>query len=737
MGGGASCDAGAPRDDVIVDGDAGILERAGAQLIERPAPARELRRLIDGGGLCAVVAPSGSGKSTFVASAVAALRAEAPSTCSSSSRAQRARRRGGARPRLDPRRRAGDDPGDVHRGGANGDDARVETLRALGRASRRRPGARAAALDAGEQAALLALGGSTAALRKLEGKADRSGPLYLRLVGYVAGDWPGTVAGAYDALLAALPDDAAAKLLLCSIWVSGGALFPAELVLSRLRRRARRRGDAAAAKRYLCAVAYGERKCAAGLAGDLARDYEAAARAFPKERAFRDFAATERANARPGPGPLGRGPLGAAGAERATHVRGARRRARRRRPLPLAERRQAAAALRRDVREPRVRLLGRVRVPERARVACGGSDRRVHVLDGDGNGALLAGHGDGVSLVAFSPSREHHLLSVARRGDGGSDAFLFDVDTAEKLAAYDVPEGFVCDARWAPGGERFALARRASVVFAGDGSSNARLATVDGGAAAVCFSADGASLLAARGRRSRRVRSAAAASAFAAAHDEDQRRRRRRGLRRDGRRRRPGRALRRDDGDRRPRRRPRAASPRSCGSFASGRALGAVGLEDRTARLICAKTGASHALRGHSAAVSAVAPFGGFCATAGGGGACVWDLRLVQTQDAIPGSDRAISGVVCRPDGSLVVADVGGVVRAFDAKSEAVLWAAPKLESGGHDAITSLALDADGARVACGAYRWLHVLDATTGASLAALPFGDWVKRAPGAPRTS
>ena len=368
------------------------------------------------------------------------------------------------------------------------------------------------------------------------------------------------------------------------------------------------------------------------------------------------------------------------------------------------------------------------------RVACGGSDRKVHVLDGDGNErALLAGHGDDVSLVAFSPSREHHLLSVARRGDGGSDAFLFDVDTAEKLAAYDVPEGFVCDARWAPDGERFALALgAASVVFAGDGSSNARLATVDGGAAAVCFSADGASLLAARGTAlaAFAIGAPAAPSTFAAAHDEkinavdaveacvatagD-----------DGR-------VALYDATTRTLTRVVAAHgdvAKVVRLFRFQDELWALsGSEDRTARLICAKTGASHALRGHSAAVSAVAPFGGRCATAGDDGTCrVWDLRLVQTQDAIPGSDRAISGVVCRPDGSLVVADVGGVVRAFDAKGETVLWTAPKLESGGHDAITSLALDADGARVACGAYRRLHVLDATTGASLAALPFCDWV----------
>ncbi|KAH8075822.1 hypothetical protein JL720_10532 [Aureococcus anophagefferens] len=734
MGGGASCDAGAPRDEVIVDGDAGILERAGAELLERPAPARELRRLIDGGGLCAVVAPSGSGKSTFVASAVAALRAEGAFDvvrCALAGDGAKVLVVLDALNELDGEaaRALGWIPAGgpatilatCIEGGANGGDARVvETLRALRRADVAGRTLALPPLDAGEQAAPRArrVDGGAAEARGQGGPVEPALPPARRLR---RGRLARTVAGAYDALLAALPDDAAAKLLLCSIWVSGGALFPAELVdvvgekpakalaaalrgaalreaapvvrfvhqqardaverrwlgkkgakrdahavlfryFAALRRRRRGRagplaaaahavgaGDAAAAKRYLCAVAYGERKCAAGLAGDLARDYEA--RALPKER-VRDFAETARANARPGPGPLGRGPLGAAGAERATHVR------------------------------------------------------------------------------AFSP-REHHLLSVARRGDGGSDAFLFDVDTAEKLAAYDVPEGFVCDARWAPDGERFALALgAASVVFAGDGSSNARLATVDGGAAAVCFSADGASLLAARGTALAAcpIGASAAPSAFAAAHDEkinavD--------------------AVEAcvatagDDGR-------VALYDATTGTVARvvaahGDAAKVVrlfrfqdelwalsGSEDRTARLICAKTGASHALRGHSAAVSAVAP-GGFARRRATTARGAWDLRLVQTQDAIPGSDRAISGVVCRPDGSLVVADVGGVVRAFDATGEAVLWTAPKLESGGHDAITSLALDADGARVACGAYRRLHVLDATTGASLAALPFGDWV----------
>ncbi|KAH8085084.1 hypothetical protein JL720_7804 [Aureococcus anophagefferens] len=427
MGGGASCDAGAPRDEVIVDGDAGILERAGASL-ERPAPARELRRLIDGGGLCAVVAPSGSGKSTFVASAVAALRAEGAFDvvrCVFVGAAGRRRcaRAGALCAAL---RRDLDARGLAPPAATIPDDA-------LGLG-----GWFAAALEAlagdGAKAALLALGGSMAALRKLEGKADRSSPLYLRLVGYAAGDWPGTVAGAYDALLAALPDDAAAKLLLCSIWVSGGALFPAELVdvvgekpakalaSSRLPAHAVGAGDAAAAKRYLCAVAYGERKCAAGLAGDLARDYEAAARAFPKERAFRDFAETARANA---------------------HV--------------LGPDRWVAGLWAQQARNAR-------RTSE------------VHVLDGDGNERAARGPRRR-RRSSRSPSREHHLLSVARRGDGGSDAFLFDVDTAEKLAAYDVPRAS-CATRWAPDGESvLAVATAADVVATGDNDCRVRVWT--------------------------------------------------------------------------------------------------------------------------------------------------------------------------------------------------------------------------------------------------------------------
>ncbi|KAH8075713.1 hypothetical protein JL721_1730 [Aureococcus anophagefferens] len=358
-----------------------------------------------------------------------------------------------------------------------------------------------------------------------------------------------TVAGAYDALLAALPDDAAAKLLLCSIWVSGGALFPrssstssakpakalrrapraalreaapvvrfvhqqardaverrwlgkkgakrdAHAVLFRyfaaLRRRRRAQvlsrlpahavgaGDAAAAKRYLCAVAYGERKCAAGLAGDLARDYEAAARV---SKARSRFPETARAKRRPGPGPLGRGPLGAAGAERATHVR-------------------AAARVVRRAHDEKINAVDAVE----ACVATAGDDGRVALYDAT----------TGTVARASSP-----------RGDAAKVVRLFRQD------------------------ELWALTRSPAATAPSRASSAARTG--------------------------------------------------------------------------------RSSSPTSAASS------------------------------------------------------------------------------------------------AFDAKGEAVLWTAPKLESGGHDAITSLALDADGARVACGAYRWLHVLDATTGASLAALPFGDWV----------
>ncbi|KAH8085124.1 hypothetical protein JL720_7850 [Aureococcus anophagefferens] len=617
MGGGASCDAGAPRDEVIVDGDAGILERAGASL-ERPAPARELRRLIDGGGLCAVVAPSGSGKSTFVASAVAALRAEGAFDvvrcvfvgAAAGRRRCRAlgalcaalRRDLDARGLAPPAATIPDDA--LGLGGwfaaaleaLAGDGAKVlvvlgalneldgEAARASAgsppagrrrswrrasraaptagtRASSRRcgrsgaptspPDARAAALDAGEQAALLALGGSMAALRKLEGKADRSSPLYLRLVGYLVD------------VVGEKPAKARSR--------ARGAAREAAPVVRFVHQQARD----AVERRWL------------GKKG--------AKRDAPL---FRYFAATT-----------------------------------------------AATRARRSSRLP----------------------------------AHAVGAGD---------------AAAAKR-------YLCAVAYGERNAAYDVPEGFVCDARWAPDGERFAPRWRASVVFAGDGSSNARLATVDGGAAAVCFSADGASLLAARGRRSRRVRSALAApSAFAAAHDEkinavD--------------------AVEAcvatagDDGR-------VALYDATTGTVARVVAahgdvakvvrlfrfqdeLWALsGSEDRTARLICAKTGASHALRGHSAAVSAVAPFGGFCATAGDDGTCrVWDLRLVQTQDAIPGSDRAISGVVCRPDGRSS-SPTSAASSALDATGEAVLWTAPKLESGGHDAITSLALDADGAR---------------------------------------
>ena len=252
-------------------------------------------------------------------------------------------------------------------------------------------------------------------------------------------------------------------------------------------------GDAAAAK-ALREPCFGERKCAAGLVGDLAQDYARARGAFGDE-AFADFEEAVRANAHVlGPGRYVPGLFGA-------QLRNARDasvacQAAVSRPAPFLWRNkdQQKPLCLTTLANPACHFWAAGASASGKLLALGGSDFQVHVLDASDHHetALLVGHEDDVAAVAFSPTSEDLLLSLARverSKPAAFDAFLWDATAGSKLAGARV-DGYASDARWAPNGERYVLACSGSCAVFDANASRVATVDLDGDAAAVAFSPD-------------------------------------------------------------------------------------------------------------------------------------------------------------------------------------------------------------------------------------------------------
>ena len=329
-------------------------------------------------------------------------------------------------------------------------------------------------------------------------------------------------------------------------------------------------------------------------------------------------------------------------------------------------------------------------------LALGGSDTLIHVIDAAARHetALLTGHADDIVAVAFSPTEEHALISlarVARAETSAFDLFVWDVSAATKLAAA-TGQGVAFDARWAPDGASFVVACRGRCEVFDRRAASAATLSFAGDVVACCFSPTAAFVAAAAG-----VSVSVAAAAVSAGTPPTF-----------------------------------AAHPErvndvhwACGCVASAGDDGAVtlfdertgalakriqahgdicktvriadgvvltGAEDRTARLF-RLSGEEAVLRGHSAAVALVAhlPGGKTCLTASEDGSCrIWDYARAFAQDTAPGSDKAIAAVVF-VEGGLIVADGGGVLRRFDDDGKKEIWHTEPLEAA-HAAVTALAI---------------------------------------------
>lgn len=312
-------------------------------------------------------------------------------------------------------------------------------------------------------------------------------------------------------------------------------------------------------------------------------------------------------------------------------------------------------------------------------LALGGSDTLIHVIDAAARHetALLTGHADDIVAVAFSPTEEHALISlarVARAETSAFDLFVWDVSAATKLAAA-TGQGVAFDARWAPDGASFVVACRGRCEVFDRRAASAATLSFAGDVVACYFSPTAAFVAAAAG-----VSVSVAAAAVSAGTPPTF-----------------------------------AAHPErvndvhwACGCVASAGDDGAVtlfdertgalakriqahgdicktvriadgvvltGAEDRTARLF-RLSGEEAVLRGHSAAVALVAhlPGGKTCLTASENGSCrIWDYARAFAQDTAPGSDKAIAAVVF-VEGGLIVADGGGVLRRFEDDGKKKIW---------------------------------------------------------------
>ena len=282
--------------------------------------------------------------------------------------------------------------------------------------------------------------------------------------------------------------------------------------------------------------------------------------------------------------------------------------------------------------------------PDGRRIASGSHDSSVRVWDA-GTGAQLArldGHRFGVSSVAFSPDG----LRIAS-GSCDKTVRVWDAETGIQLARLDGHEGWVTSVAFSPDGRRIASGSDDRTVRVWDAQTGIQLARLDGHESwvdSVAFSPDG-----------RRIAS---------------------------------------------------------------------GSSDHSVRVWDAETGSQIArLDGHEDSVTSVAfsPDGRRIASGSWDKSVrVWDAQTGIQLARLDGHENWVSSVAFSPDGRRIASGTSDkTVRVWDAETGVQL---AQLE--GHEGgVTSVAFDPDGRRIVSGSWdKTVRVWDAETGASLLVIP---------------